>query len=278
MPCRSFAVACVAITLGGCVHVRISPEAILKPDDPPAAAKLAPGYVIEESLIARDGRTVAVSYAHRPGNRLVILFCGGDSFRRSREGGSVLTALAREADVVLFDYPGYGSSTGHAEPATLLDNARAAAVYVGSREPTADQARVLYGFSLGGMIAAQLAGEQPFEGLVLESTSPDVTSWAHSQVPWFAKPFVRIELSPALALIDNAEALRSFPGRVLILAGGRDQQSPPALSRSFARQLAAKQRMVELRIFPHAAHGEIYRDPEYPVVLEKFLAKLWGPR
>jgi len=277
MPSGTFAVACAAITLSGCVPVRIGVEALLKADDPPAAAKLAPGYVIEESSIARNGRAVAVSYAHRPGNRVVILFCGGDSFRRSREGGSVLTALAREADVVLFDYPGFGSSTGHAEPETLLDNARAAAAYVGSREPTADQARVLYGFSLGGVIAAQLAGEQSFDGIVLESTAPDVRSWAHSQVPWFAKPFVRIELAPALARIDNVEALRSFPGRVLILAGGRDKRSPPALSRSFARQLATAQRMVELRIFPRAVHGEIYRDPAYPVVLEKFLARLRGP-
>ncbi|MGH8264885.1 MAG: alpha/beta hydrolase family protein [Steroidobacterales bacterium] len=278
MRCRSFAVACAAITLSGCAHVRVSAEAMLKPDDPPAAARLAPGYAIEESSIARNGRTVAITYAHRPGNGVVILFCGGDSFRRSREGGSVLTALARQDDVVLFDYPGYGDSTGHPEPATLLDNARAAAAYVTSRKPAEEQARVLYGFSLGGVIAAQLAGEQSFDGIVLESTAPDVTSWAHSQIPWFAKPFVRIELAPALARIDNVAALRSFAGRVLILAGGRDKRSPPDLSRSFARQLATAQRMVELRIFPRAVHGEIYRDPEYPIVLEKFLARLRGPR
>jgi pimeloyl-ACP methyl ester carboxylesterase len=274
----SFPVACAAIALGGCIHARISADAMLKPDDPPAAAKLAPGYVLEESAIARGDRTVGVSYAHRPGNRIVILFCGGDSFRRSREGGSVLTALAREADVVLFDYPGYGSSTGHAEPATLLDNARAAAGYVATLAPVAVQVRVLYGFSLGGVIAAQLAGEQPFDGLVLESTSPDVTSWARSQIPWFAKPFVRIELDPALARIDNVDALKSFSGRVLILAGGADRRSPPALSRSFARQLTMAQRDVELKIFPRAVHGEVYRDPEYPVALAKFLTTLRGAR
>lgn len=278
MQCKFFAIACAAIALSGCVHVRISAESMLKPDDPPAAAKLAPGYALEESTITRNGRTVGVSYAHRPGNRVVILFCGGDSFRRSREGGSVLTALARQADVVLFDYPGYGGSTGHAEAATLLDNARAAAGYLAMRAPAAVQVRVLYGFSLGGVIAAQLAGEQPFDGLVLESTAPDISSWAHSQVPWFAKPFVRIELDPALARIDNVAALRSFAGRILILAGGNDTRSPPALSRTFALRLQKERRTVELKVFPRALHGEIYRETAYPIVLARFLAALEDTR
>jgi pimeloyl-ACP methyl ester carboxylesterase len=278
MQSTSFAVTCAAIVLSGCMHVRITAEAMLKPDDPPTAAGLAPGFVIEESSIARNDRIVAITYAHRPGNDAVILFCGGDSFRRSREGGSVLRALAQGADVVLFDYPGYGSSTGQAEPAILLDNARAAAGYVATRAPAAVQVRVLYGFSLGGVIAAQLAGEQPFDGLVLESTSPDVGSWARSQIPWFAKPFVRIELEPALARIDNVAALKSFAGRILILAGGDDRRAPPALSRFFAQQLATQRRNVQLQIFPRAAHGEIYLDPAYEDVLGRFLASLRSAR
>lgn len=277
---RRHLVLCLAASLAvsGCMHVHVGARNLLTPDDPPAAAHLAANYIVEETSILRSGRTVGITRAHRPGNGTVIIFCGGDQFHRSMEGGSVLTALARNADVVLFDYPGFGTSTGTPSPANILDNARTVGEYVASLATTAGQQRVLYGFSLGGVVAAQLAAEQPVDGVVLESTSPDVTSWARSQVPWFAKPFVRLDLEPELARIDNVRALARFSGRILVLAGEKDSRAPPALSRKIARGLAAHGRKIELREFAGAGHGEIYRSPQFQPTIDRFLANLGGSR
>ncbi|HZF17211.1 MAG TPA: alpha/beta fold hydrolase [Steroidobacteraceae bacterium] len=263
---------------GGCMHVRLGASDMLAPDDPPVASSLPAGYVVEDALIRRAERVIGITRAHRPGNRVVVIFCGGDSFRRSREGGSVLAALARDADVVLFDYPGFGTSTGSPTPDALLDNARATADYVARLPHAAGQQRLLYGFSLGGMVAAELARERPFDAMILEATAPDVASWARTQIPWYAKPFVRVDLDPVLADIDSVRALQSFSGRILILAGGRDEQAPPALSRKLAQGLTALGRKAELREFPDAKHGEIYKAPTYRTVIDPFLASLVSAR
>lgn len=268
----AFAAFAVAALLSGCLHVPISATDLMHPDEPPQSATLAPGYVVEDFTIPRGDRVVALTLAHRAGNRSVILFCGGDSFRRSQEGGSVLNALGKDADVLLFDYPGFGTSSGRPDPATLMDNARAAADFLAALPSTAGQRRVLYGFSLGGFVASHLAADRSFDGLVLEATAPDVGRWARSQIPWFAKPFVRVELDPALARIDNIAALRTFSGQVLILAGGRDRQAPPSLARSLERSLRASGHTVDLHVFASATHGEIHRDGAYPAVLARFLA------
>jgi pimeloyl-ACP methyl ester carboxylesterase len=275
---RSNAILSVTVALlslpSGCVHVRLSASDMLSPDEPPVASSLPAGYVVETALIHRAQRVVGMTRAHRPGNRVVVIFCGGDSFRQSREGGAVLTALARESDVVLFDYPGFGTSTGAPTPDDLLDNARATAEYVAGLVTSRSQKRVLYGFSLGGIVAAELAREQAFDGIVLEATSPDVASWARTQIPWYAKAFVRVELEPALARIDSVQALRAFNGRILILAGGRDKQAPLVLSRGLAQGLAALGRRVELHEFPDAKHGEIYKAPNYRTIIDPFLGNL----
>jgi hypothetical protein len=246
----------------------------MSPDEPPASAHLATGYIIEDSFVQRANRMVAVTRAHADGNRVVIIFCGGDGFHRSREGGSVLTALARHADVVLFDYPGFGTSTGTPDPDSVLDNARAVLDYVAQLPSTGEQKQVVYGFSLGGVVAAQLAGERPVDGLVLESTAPDIVSWVRTQVPWFAIPFIRIDLEPALARIDSVKALGHFRGTVLLLAGERDKQAPASLSRDMLRRLSALGVRAELHEIPDAAHGEIYKTAAFATALNGFLAGL----
>ncbi len=275
---RSISILSATVALlslpGGCVHVRLGASDMLSPDEPPVASSLSAGYVVENALIPRAQRVVGITRAHRPGNRVVVIFCGGDSFRQSREGGAVLVALARESDVVLFDYPGFGTSTGTPTPENLLDNARATAGYVAGLTTSTSQKRVLYGFSLGGIVASELAEEQAFDGIVLEATSPDVASWARTQIPWYAKAFVRVDLDPALAHIDNVRALQAFNGRVLILAGGRDKQAPLVLSRKLAQDLVALGRRVELHEFPAAKHGEIYKAPNYRTIIDPFLANL----
>ena len=263
-----------ALALAGCVQLQLNATSILAPDQPPAAARLGDAYAIEELEIARADRVIGVTYAHAARNRVLLIFCGGDRFHRSLEGGTVLAALARNTDVVLFDYPGLGSSSGTPDPASILDNARAVFDSFARLPATRGQRRVLYGFSLGSMVAAQLAGERAVDGVVLEGTAPDVDSWAHSRMPWYAKPFVRITMDPALAQIDNVRSLEQFRGSVLLLAGERDRQTPPRLARAVYRRLRAQGTRSALYVLPHAGHGEIYRAPAFPAILDRFLDAL----
>ena len=260
--------------LGGCIHIRLDASNLLSPDHRPEAARLAPGYRVEHGIVLDADRVVAITRAHRAGNRVVILFCGGDSFRRSTDGGLVLQALAQNADVVLFDYPGFGDSTGDPSPENLVRAGRAAYRFIAGLPGAREQRLVLYGFSLGGLVAAQLAREVPADAVVLEATAPDVISWARTQVPWYAAPFVRVRLDDALANVNGVRSLRSFAGRVLLLAGSDDQRAPASLSRAYYKQLQRQGVRASLVVVPGADHGTIHRTEPFRGVLQNLLSGL----
>jgi pimeloyl-ACP methyl ester carboxylesterase len=209
----------------------------------------------------------------------VVLYCGGDGFHRSIEGGEALEALALGTDVVLFDYPGYGESTGSPGASALLDTALAVYDYVGALETSAGKKQVVYGFSLGGLVAAQVARDRPVDGVVLEASAPDAERWARSQIPWIVRPFVVPRAEPGLASMDSVSALAQFRGPVLLLASKTDQQTPVALSSHMERKLRTEGVSVQLLQIKRARHGEIAHTPEFRPVLRHFLDRLQeGPQ
>ncbi len=85
--------------------------------------------------------------------------------------------------VFIFDYRGYGESTGEAQAEDdLYQDARGALAYLAGRcwEPAR---MVYYGRSLGSAIALQMALEQPPAGLVLENAFPSLRA-----VAWHLRP------------------------------------------------------------------------------------------
>jgi pimeloyl-ACP methyl ester carboxylesterase len=268
----------IALTQCGCVSVDVGLANFMSPDRAPRTATLARGYAVQDLVIHRGDRLIGITHAHHPQSQAVIVFCGGDTFHRSIDGGEALETLARNADVMLFDYPGYGDSTGAPTAAVIVENALAVYDYAVALETSAGKKRVLYGFSLGGMVAAQIARDRPADGLVLEATSPSVEAWARSQIPWYAKPLVRPRIEPALASVDTLVALRYFEGDVLILAGRSDRQAPATLSVSIDRELQRAGVRSQLVQFPNAQHGSIARTPEFGPALAAFLDRVRAPQ
>ena len=268
----------IALTPCGCVTVDVGLANLMSADRAPHSAVLAKGYAVQDLVIHRGDRLIGLTHAHHPLSQAVIVFCGGDSFHRSIEGGEALEALARNADVVLFDYPGYGESTGAPSAAVILENALAVYDYAVALETSAGKKRVLYGFSLGGMVAAQIAGRRAVDGLVLEATAPSAEAWARSQIPWYAKPLVKPHIEPGLASIDSVVSLRHFGGDVLLLTSPSDHQVPAALSVRMYRELRRAGVHTALVQFDDAGHGGIPNSPEYGPVLAAFLNRVKGPQ
>jgi pimeloyl-ACP methyl ester carboxylesterase len=268
----------IALMPCGCVTVDVGLANLMAADRAPRSAVLAKGYAVQDLVIHRGDRLIGITHAHHPMSQTVIVFCGGDSFHRSIEGGEALEALARNADVILFDYPGYGESTGTPTAAVILENALAVYDYAVALETSAGKKRVVYGFSLGGMVAAEIAGRRPVDGLVLEATAPSAEAWARSQIPWYAKPLVKPHIEPGLASIDSVVSLRHFGGDVLLLTSPSDKRVPAALSVRMWRELRRAGVSASLVQFDTAAHGGIPHSPEYGTVLTGFLSRVKGPQ
>ncbi|HEY1282913.1 MAG TPA: alpha/beta fold hydrolase [Steroidobacteraceae bacterium] len=260
-----------------CATVDVRLADFMSPDRSPRSATLPRGYAVQDLTIHRGERLIGITHAHHPQSRSVIVFCGGDVFHRSLEGGAALESLALGADVILFDYPGYGDTTGTPTTGSILDTALAVYDYASALETSAGKKRVLYGFSLGGLVAAQVARERPVDGVVLEASAASAEAWARSHIPWIARPLISPQVEPGLAGIDSVRALARFSGRVLVLASPADRQAPAGLSADIERRLHAAGVSVQLVRFPHARHGDINQSAQFVPVLRGFLDHLQEP-
>jgi len=272
--CACIAITAIAPLLTSCVSVDVKLSSFMSPDRGPHASTLAPGYTVQDRVLRHGDQSIGITYASHPQSQAIIVFCGGDSFHRSIEGAEALEALAHDADVILFDYPGYGESTGTLTPALILESALAVYDYATNSEAADGKKRIVYGFSLGGLVAAHIAGSRPVDGLVLEATAQNAESWARSRIPWHMKPIITPRIEPALASVDALASLQHFQGHVLLLASDADRKAPATLTSHLHRQLLRAGVHAERVLFDNAAHGAIPHAPGFDSVLHTFVAQL----
>lgn len=124
-------------------------------------------------------------FAHRPGAREVILYHHGNAIHLGRYWDRVERLWSLGFHVMIYDYPGYGLSTGTPSEESLLASGRAIREHLETL-PEAAGARVfLYGYSLGGVPALDLAargdhGEGPrAAGVITESTFCSIEEVLH---------------------------------------------------------------------------------------------------
>jgi fermentation-respiration switch protein FrsA (DUF1100 family) len=150
-----------------------------------------------------------------------VLFCHGNAGNiGDRVAHAALLATAG-FDVLLFDYRGYGRSSGRPTEHGTYRDARAA--WRATREqPGVDMSRVIYlGESLGGAVALDLALELPPAGLVLQSTFSSVRDLARLHYPYIPAPVVP-DAYPSLARIAHLRA------PLIVIHGERDEIVPPS--------------------------------------------------
>lgn len=101
----------------------------------------------------------------------VVLFCHGNSCNIDQWRWVIdRWTLILGADVLLFDYRGYGKSTGTPSEEGLYKDARAAYDWLVNEKKIDPNRIIIVGQSLGGGVALQLAGEVDHKMLILEST------------------------------------------------------------------------------------------------------------
>ena len=181
-----------------------------------------------------------------PGHGHVLLFHGnagniGDRLAHAR----LLTAAG--FDVLLFDWRGYGNSSGTPGEQGTYRDARAARDCL-LRQPGVDRARVLYlGESLGGAVAVELALAHPPAALVLLSAFTSVRDMAR----------LHYGLIPTALVPDAYPSLRRIAGLrapLLVLHGEDDMIVPVEHGRALYDAAPEPKR---LSIVPGAGHNDI---------------------
>jgi uncharacterized protein len=179
-----------------------------------------------------------------------LLVCHGNA---GNIGDRVLHAALMTAvgfDVLLFDYRGYGRSSGTPSEGGTYRDARAALRCL-LEQPGADPSRVFYlGESLGGAVALDLALERPPAGLVLLSAFTGVRELSRLHYPFI----------PAALVPDAYPALRRIRGLhapLLVLHGDRDDVVPLSQGRALFEAARGPKRM---HAFPGLGHNDLVPD------------------
>ncbi|TSE00723.1 alpha/beta hydrolase [Skermania sp. ID1734] len=150
-------------------------------------------------------------------------------------------------DVLLFDYRGYGRSTGSPSEAGTYRDGKAALLAL--RElPGVDSERIIYlGESLGGAVMVQLADDTPPAGLVLTSTFTSVRDVASAHYRAIPTPLVP-DAYPSLRRVARLRC------PVLIVHGSADEIVPVAQAH---RLYEAAAEPKTLRLISDAGHNDL---------------------
>ncbi len=156
----------------------------------------------------------------------------GSAFRIRQMGALGFSVLA-------VDYRGFGLSTDELpSEAAVYEDARAAWDWLARMRPGAE--RYIFGHSLGGAIAVQLATEAPqARGLIVEGTFTSIADVARS-MKWGWLPF-----APLLTQrFDSLGKIERVKMPVLVVHGSRDTLVPPALGQALYERAAAPKRLL----------------------------------
>jgi fermentation-respiration switch protein FrsA (DUF1100 family) len=153
------------------------------------------------------------------------------------------------AAVMLFDYRGYGKSEGSPSEAGVLADARAARAWLAKRAGVAENKIVLFGESLGGGVAVDLAAEDGAGGLVLLSTFTSLPDVAARVYPWVPVRWLMRTRLDSLAKIGR------YTGPVIQFHGDRDEIIPYELGETlFAAVADPGKTFIKLPRGTHNSH------------------------
>jgi uncharacterized protein len=160
-------------------------------------------------------------YVPAPNARFTVLYCHGN-------GGNMMYFLETVnflnklgLNCFVFDYRGYGNSRGSPdEDGTYLD-ARAAYRWLTKKKGVPPQQIILFGWSLGGSIAAYLATKVKPAALVIESSFTSYRAigqkfYPYMPVKWFARfnyptiDYVRKVTCPLLVIHSRNDEIIPF--------------------------------------------------------------------
>jgi uncharacterized protein len=156
--------------------------------------------------------------AEKPAPAVLVFHGNGELIDDSRDFAQRWHALG--VHVLLVEYRGYGRSAGSPGITTCRADAAAWFDRLAARADVRREVILAHGFSLGGAFAAELAGQRPVGGLVLEGGPAGLVESAHDRGIW---------LIFSLERFNAVAVLRHLPPEVpvLITQGRADEVMPP---------------------------------------------------
>ena len=215
----------------------------------PADYGLEPSMV-DEIVMKVDGNELHGWYCRADSPIASALYCHGNGGSFAADLPAIRHCVEAGISVFAFDYRGYGKSTGRATVRGVVRDTLAAAVKHDEIRPP-QVPSILYGFSLGGAIAARAAERNPeaFQTLVLQSTFTSLREIVRCLYPTLPLHLLCIKEMDTQSILGNVQ----LP--TVVIHGTNDQVVPSAMGEEL---YAAAPNARELVLVEGAGHRDLF--------------------
>ncbi len=219
-------------------------------------------HVEDVWLRSNDGTVIHAWWLPGQGGQAAVLFCHGNAGNLS-DWTPVTQALMNilGQPILIFDYPGYGRSEGKPSEASCYAAADAAYDWLVQTKRFVPERITLFGDSLGGGVATDLAVRRPHHALVLVKT--------FTSIPDMARKGVVTSASASLVhyQFDNLAKIGRCASPIFLAHGDRDRLIP--LSQGQKLYESARQ-PKQFFLLKGCDHNDPY-PPEFFTTLANFL-------
>ena len=197
----------------------------------------------EFNLKVNDQTTIHGYFFAEKDPKGTIMFFHGNGGNLTNNFGRVAIAKKMGYNIAVFDYRGYGQSTGKINSEEdLYQDAEAVYNYLVNEKKIPRNSIIFWGQSLGGAIAMEMAKRHPAKKLILESTftnlanlTPNVLKYG---VPDFLKKYK----------FDNLEKFAGISTPILVIHSSEDEMIDFQNGRDlFAKNPAKKNQFLEIK-------------------------------
>jgi fermentation-respiration switch protein FrsA (DUF1100 family) len=193
-----------------------------------------------------------------------VLFFHGNAGNITHRIDLVVGLMEIPVDVLIVDYRGYGKSEGRPSEQGLYMDGRAAWDFLVAERGVNPERIVLFGKSLGGAVAIDLATHIEPAGLIVQSSFTSIPDMAKQMIPFL----------PGVLIRTRMDSISKIPGircPKLFIHSPADEIVPYRFGRRLFDAASEPKQFFEV---PDAPHNETYRvgGEAYLKVLQGFVA------
>ena len=199
-------------------------------------------------LRTADGVKINAFFHSNPDSKQVLLWFHGNAENIGYGLGQMRELATLGTNILAVDYRGYGKSEGSPYEAGVYKDADAAYDYLVKQRQFRPQDILVYGHSLGGAVAVNLASRWPCGGLIVQSSFTSARDMARRML---AIPLIAYIVK---SRFDSMERIRDVHAPILIAHGTRDDVVPFAMGQQL---FAAAPEPKQFYPIPGAGHNDM---------------------